>query len=292
VSLPLARESPERGQAVYTIGGKPTAALGVWETKQGIITNTRIPLRDEDTAFTCVQSDLRINHGNSGGPMVNNHCVLVGVNQSISGAGARIHKGDDGVQIETANIASNHIDVTEALAFVREVVGKDWNGAEPPVLDAPPEKIDELLKVLGSRDPDKRKRAADRLARLGSAGRRAVPALLKLLHDPKVEVADAADSALAAIGPPDKKDLPALIDALQDAKLAKARRYAADALSKLGDAAKPALDALVGACKDEDAFVKARAANALGSFGMEVQDRVHPATGARSPRRGCTPPSA
>jgi HEAT repeat protein/S1-C subfamily serine protease len=277
VSLPLARESPARGQSVYTIGGKPTAALGVWETKQGSVTNERIPLRSGDNAFLCVQTDLRINHGNSGGPMVNNRCLLVGVNQSISGAGAAVDKDR---QVETTNIASNHIDVSEVLPFVQGIVGRQWQGAEPPPPDeGPSDKLDALIAVLEkSKVAAKRKVAAERLGRLGPSARRAVVKLLERVRDVNKEAADVraeAAAALTKIGPPDKKDVPALIDALRDDAAPEARRYAAAALGKMGDAARPAVDDLVRACGDTDAEVRAGAATALGVLGDEFRDKTY-----------------
>jgi HEAT repeat protein/S1-C subfamily serine protease len=281
LALPISSHSARPGQNVYAIGGKPKGNAGLWGSNTGVVrqiaplewTYDGVYLRSADV----VQTTMPINPGDSGGALVDDRCALVGVNNMYKPS--RVEVGENNVKIDETRLVSTHIDVMEVWDLLRRTVGQDWKGADPVIVEAPPEDLDKLARALNSKRPETRKRAAERLAALGAAARRVVPRLLERLRTPgePAEVVAAIDNALEQIGPPDKKDLPALIDALQDQKCLQARRYAADALGKMSDAGKAAVDPLVKACQDEDTLVKRRAAVALGRFGVEFHDKAHAA---------------
>jgi len=82
-TLSLAPE-PEVGSQVFAIG----TPLGVYESTvtRGIVSGIRLGV-DPCLQFPCIQTDASINHGNSGGPLINTRGEVVGVNTwGIEGA--------------------------------------------------------------------------------------------------------------------------------------------------------------------------------------------------------------
>lgn len=75
-ALSLAPE-PEVGSQVFAIG----TPLGVYESTvtRGIVSGIRVGV-DPCLMFPCIQTDASINHGNSGGPLINTSGEVVGVN--------------------------------------------------------------------------------------------------------------------------------------------------------------------------------------------------------------------
>jgi len=69
-----------------------------------------------------------------------------------------------------------------------------------------------LIEDLGDKDPSVRRKAAEELARLATAGKEAAPALVRALKDADPSVRDAAGAALEAVDP-DNKALVSLIPA-------------------------------------------------------------------------------
>jgi HEAT repeat protein len=141
-----------------------------------------------------------------------------------------------------------------------------------------------------------RAEAAEALGRIGPAARAAVPALIDALKDPEeperhrdpepsdrpapVErapartVRDRAAEALGKIGPAAKDAVPALSRALNDPDKAVGTR-AAEALGRIGPAAKAAVPALLTAFKDDKRrAVGDRAAEALGRMGPAAKTAV------------------
>lgn len=76
------------GQTVVAVG----SPLGLSETvTSGIISNTARPVRSgetNDAVYLALQTDAAINHGNSGGPLVDLNGAVVGINSAIAGGGS------------------------------------------------------------------------------------------------------------------------------------------------------------------------------------------------------------
>lgn len=135
--------------------------------------------------------------------------------------------------------------------------------AQPP---GPPEVV-LLLEKLGAKDPSERAGAVERLGRLGTEARPAVPALSRLLaQDPSSFVRERSAQALARIAKDVKADpgkaVAALGKALKD-RDRNVRIAAANALGSLGAKARPAVPALIEALRDPNGYVRAWVAEAL-----------------------------
>ncbi|PZM82182.1 MAG: hypothetical protein DKM50_04175 [Candidatus Margulisiibacteriota bacterium] len=107
-----------------------------------------------------------------------------------------------------------------------------------------------LIKLCGDSNSDVRKSAAEALGKMGPAAKDAIPALIKLFGDSYVR--DLAIKALCKMGP---DAVPALIKLCGDSDR-DVRIDAAEALGKMGPAAKDAIPALIKLCGDSDSVVK------------------------------------
>ena len=109
-ALPLAGKSPEPGDQVHSVGN-PGASDALWVYNWGKVRQVYHLRRRFPTAglveAKVVETQSPLNHGDSGGPMVNDRGELVGVNQS-------------GIGGEAAQLMSCSIDVSE----VRVVLGR------------------------------------------------------------------------------------------------------------------------------------------------------------------------
>lgn len=125
-----------------------------------------------------------------------------------------------------------------ALVILSVGMAEEWElSADPRKLRS--ELAESLVEQLGSADPKRGRQLADRLVRLG---RTAVPALLKALKDPRLQVRFYAASALDLIGGPAATE--ALLAVLSDEKEDPlVRRIAAQAMGRAEH--KPALPVLM-----------------------------------------------
>jgi HEAT repeat protein len=115
---------------------------------------------------------------------------------------------------------------------------------------------------------------------LGVCGERAVPVLVQALGHADRTVRRMASAALTQLSPR-PEDVPALAAALKDED-AGVRANAAQCLGRLGRAAGPAAGALMGLLQDADANVRLSAARALGTLGEPARATV---TALRALRR-------
>src|SRR5437660_1398770 len=128
-------------------------------------------------------------------------------------------------------------------------------GADP-TLDGKPASA--WLKDLAGKDDDAHEKAATVLA---TAGKSAVPALVKALQNEEADGRLAAAEGLGGIGTDDKAAVESRIKALGDKKSADVREAAAAALGEMGEAAAPAVKPLTDALKkDKQADVRTAAA--------------------------------
>lgn len=261
VPVPLAANSPSPGKVIHTIGAKPLGSNGMWIHGEGSVRQVSFAQWKYSDNFPraglLIDSQLPINPGDSGGPVVDTRCLLVGVN-AMAGSG---------------QLTLGHIDVTEVRDYLRthlRSLGRDLPEAPDVLPDAAASaQIDRAIEDLSQENAVLRREAAIRLAQYGPAARRAVPPLLRLLQN-RVEaqqVREAAEGALGEIGAPAPDQVPYLMLALDEESTPEARIYAADALSKLGADAAPALRELVKALKASEPEVRRAIASALGKLG-------------------------
>jgi HEAT repeat protein/S1-C subfamily serine protease len=269
--LRLAAESASPGQAIYSLGAQPKGSQGMWQNNPGVVRQVAPATwryRDGfERGCELIQSNMAINPGDSGGPVVNNRCALVGVN-ALSDPEARLVTG--------------HIDLTEVRDLLKvhfRALGRDWSEPPEATEGSGTAAIEKLVKDLDSDDAEVRRKAALSLAERGRDARRAVPPLLKLLRRPgePADVRAQVEVALSEIGTPQKNrdSVAVLTEALQDMSCPSARAYAAEALGKMETFARAALPALVAALKDPETEVRRNASAALGKIGLPAREAAY-----------------
>src|SRR5581483_11497387 len=89
-----AANSPNRGAVVHAVGGHPDGSAGLWAYSHGYVREVEdmrytFSSTGQDIHATVINTQNPINHGNSGGPLVNDRCELVGIT-SWSAPGATV----------------------------------------------------------------------------------------------------------------------------------------------------------------------------------------------------------
>jgi HEAT repeat protein len=269
VPIRVSSQSVRRAQKIHTMGGNPRGNQGQWIYSQGAVRQVSLYEWSYEDKFKrsarVIASQVPINEGDSGGPVVDSRGVLVGLNAM----------GDVG------NNNSGHIDVSEISELLTRYfrsVGKDWSPAETPVDVVAEKDLRALILDLESPDAELRKRAVRTLGGFGPAARLAIAGLLRVLRNPNEsrEVREEAERALAEIGAPANEDFTALVHALTDtdAPDTRARLYAVDALGKFVRKGREAARALVQALDDPHVEVRRSAAEALGRIGWAAREEV------------------
>jgi len=121
--------------------------------------------------------------------------------------------------------------------------------------------IQRLIRDLKQGDENTRAEAAEALGDLGTAGKKALPALLMALGDEGERIRQNALRAIIAIGP-DEKAIQPLTNSLKDSDN-EVRALSANALGQLGPLARKSIPALREAIHDRDENVQKEAAEAL-----------------------------
>jgi hypothetical protein len=106
--LPLAEDSPDPGERLHSVGN-PGLSGGMWVYTQGVVRTVvkrRVDYQDQQVEAQVVETTSPINPGDSGGPVVNDDGVLVGVNSGYSLKG---------------QLMSFCIDVSEVKEYLDEV---------------------------------------------------------------------------------------------------------------------------------------------------------------------------
>jgi HEAT repeat protein len=145
---------------------------------------------------------------------------------------------------------------------------------DPP----PPPAVPAVVRLLGEPEVDLRRRGAAALARMGRPARAATPELVRALRDPDEEVRANAAWALGNVSSvsPLPATAPALLAALGDPS-PKVRGEAARALGELRQAGAGAVPALIRLLReDPDGEVRAWAAHSLGWMGPAGAPAVAP----------------
>ncbi len=268
----LSARSVVPGQTIHAVGGNPRGNKGQWIYSTGSVRQVSYQNWMYEDRFPrearVIASQVPINQGDSGGPIVDNRGLLVGVN-ALGGPG---------------QLNSGHIDLTEVRDFLRSYfrsVGKEWvEPPEPPPPAVAAAKMEKLLAALKHPDPNTRARAAAKLAELGPSARDAVPALVRILRDKNEpeKVRKTAGLALGEIGTPAKDAAAELTAALADPQCREARLYAANALGRIALSDRDVVAALVKALKDDpDPDVRSQVATVLSGVRGTLRDLVFPA---------------
>ena len=140
-------------------------------------------------------------------------------------------------------------------------------GTEPVVDD---KRVEELIRQLGSGDPNDRISACMALESIGPAARPAIPALRRTLRDKDVTVRILTASTLGGLGPAAATAVPDLVAALQDEN-EYVRVFVATALGNIGSHAHTASEALRNVLTDPNALVRSQAEWALQQIGAQDQ---------------------
>ena len=126
--------------------------------------------------------------------------------------------------------------------------------------------IQTLIAQLSSTDSDERLRAARAIVKYGSEAEAAIPALIRVLSDPKLPVRDAVVWALNAIG---EAGIEALASKSREGEIA-TREQALWALAKYSNVAPRKIDILLEALEDEHQSIRHSAASALSTLGKRI----------------------
>ncbi len=130
-----------------------------------------------------------------------------------------------------------------------------------------PASLETLVKALEGPAGPARQEAVRELAKLGADAKPAVPALLKSLEGAGPVFRDSVLRVLKGVGGPSAEHVPLLLPLLRDDDFPEGRKFALEALARLGPEAGPAAEALVGLLRGRDPAVRAQAAGVLEGIG-------------------------
>lgn len=262
--LRLARTSPKPGQTVHSVGN-PGGSDGMWLDTSGTVRQVSkkkwvsggVGGALEHEALV-VETQLPVNPGDSGGPMVNEYGELVGVTQGLSIKG---------------RLLSYSIDVTEARDFVQQhfkQIGAEWREAPGNVV-VTSASLQDLLKQLEGEDTKKRQETLVALAELGHEARPALERIIDLLKDRDQSVVRGVRVILKELEPFGVEDLPVLRKALKHAA-PEVRVFASETFLKLKSGADRAVPDLVQAVLDNEQAVVFNAVLALEERGHLLEE--------------------
>lgn len=262
---PLATKPAPPGAEVFSVGASGVGRNLLWALASGKVKGRSDQTFDAPwgkVSAAIMETDAGVNHGDSGGPVVNNRGELVGV---VAHA------------LTKQRQVSGNIDITEIRAVLLELAQEQGlkldNPADlgVPLIDPPEDAgklTDKLIAQLDNQDPRKRRDAAERLAALGPDARRAFPALLSKADDPDTDVRPAVALALKVTGSPTPTDIGCFEKALKTGG-PNARLYALRFYSQAKDRAipEPLLHEVVKLLADTSAEVRRAAILALANYG-------------------------
>jgi HEAT repeat protein len=134
--------------------------------------------------------------------------------------------------------------------------------------------VSALVPLLQDREGAVRTAAAEAIAKAGPLDKQATDALVEGLASPDTVVQAHTAEALGAIGTAAQEAAPALVEVLGNGS-DRVRGKAAQALGKIGEAAaEAAVPRLVRALRDQEHWVSALAAEALGEMGESADEAI------------------
>jgi HEAT repeat protein len=184
--------------------------------------------------------------------------------------------GSDAVPQLTAAVA------VDEEPLVRADAAKILGMIGPKAKDA----IPTLVAALRDADADVRAEATDALGKMSPEARAVLPELVRLLDDPAGKVRARACETVSVLGPMDEKIIQTILRLLKSDPDSETRAEAAEALGRLGPAAKDneaVLKALLAAVKDPNLQVRKEAMESI--FRIAPEKAPTPEETTRTPDR-------
>lgn len=235
--------------------GNPGINSGLW-----VFSNGTVRQRTEDYPpffkHACLQTDLPINRGDSGSPVVNERGHVVGVNF------AGIDKDLQGRPLLTRVMLA--VDRNELLFLLKPILAKLGISEEeliaPDVAVPATARVKAMIRDIESTDRKVSQRGVDGLHRVEPEGaREAVPALVDgLVRFDDDKYRRTVIRELDRIGPPPVDQLDCL-KKLTALAYPPGRLYAVEAIKRLGHHATAGIPVLLEALKDKDTDVRLKA---------------------------------
>jgi HEAT repeat protein len=272
IPIHIAKDSASPGQMMYSLGS-PGKAPALWILSTGQARSYPHHMKwttgnlDEKTTTDreaiMIETQSPVNHGDSGGPVVNDRGELIAVTQG---------------GMQEANLLNIFIDVQEVKRFLSAYY-KTKHLAQPeeaaPTVEVARD-IPSLIKALQDRHNASRRAAAcDQLKSLGPEAKNAIADLIELLQDKDDIVRMKALAALSEIGFITQGELPKIIDAMKDPK-SDVRLNAILVIRHMGEEADSAVPRLIERLKDDSTDVRLEAAKTLGNLGAFAKSAVPP----------------
>jgi len=270
-SIPFAKEEPAPGDNLHSVGN-PGASDALWVYTPGQVRGVHNSKWESiGSDLTVTSHDARVieatsptNHGDSGGPCVNDRGELVGITQG-------------GASGDQANAMTIFIERSELERFVTrgfrefdDLKERTWvRSTRPPIPQGNDLVINlpDYVEQLKSEDAKVRQKGCQGLKVLGPDAHPAMRYLVRALDDKNEFVAQLASEALRQIGQPVPEDLKHILPALESTS-PEAKEYVLDALFALSGTpeAEAAADDVLKATSDANAKVREKAFRVLGKM--------------------------
>ena len=267
----LAKDSAGPGQMMYALGC-PGSAPALWIQSTGPARsyphhmkwtsgNDKDGKDATDREAIMIETQCPINHGDSGGPVVNDRGELIAVTQG---------------GMKDATLLNIFIDVQEVKKFLTGYY-KSKHLPQPeemtPTVQVARD-LPSLLHALHDHGAGRRAWACDQLATMGAEAKNAEPELVELLQDKDDHVRVKAMKALSEIGNISQTDLQKIMQIMKDAKVADLRLQAILVIRRMGEEASDAVPVLTERLKDDSPDVREEAAKTLGNLGPLAKSAV------------------
>jgi HEAT repeat protein/S1-C subfamily serine protease len=277
-SIPLTKNEPKEGDNLHSVGN-PGASDALWIYTPG---NVRKVYTRKWTAgggdlvlhleAKIIEANSATNHGDSGGPCVNDRGELVGITQGGAGSG-------NDTQLMSFFIEHAMLEdfITQAFEKTADLKGKTWvRSTRPPIPEGNTASLNlaTYVRQLKSPDDDVRAQGVQGLNMLGPDAHQALPELIPVLGDKNPLVARLAANALRQVGQAQPEDLQYLLPALESNN-PDAKSYVLEALAVLGQApeAESARDQVLKLTTDSNTKVREKAMRAVGKMTPVVGDK-------------------
>ena len=260
-AVPLLGRSAKIGEHVHSVGSSGINDGGMWRYTWGAVRNVyKAEKMFPSGPVNCqwIETNAPTNHGDSGGPIVNDKGQLVGLVQG----------GVNADPADRERVVSFNVDVSEIHHILGEYYKSKGKTYELPKLDdIDPSDVLAISKKLEDPDPSVRLQAIRAIAEFGPEARPFIRPLVKVWDDSNATLRSAATKALEQIGPPPAEEASLLFD-LVSSPVVEKKRYAAEVLATPNLVKRDqALPALLTLAKDGDAETRRKAVLGLGSVG-------------------------